>query len=242
MDWNEIMDLMMLKEVSSEGVMAFKYKSQERGKAWDKVAESLNCYEGFSVTAKSIRDRYNILQKKLKAKNAQEERESGGGGREATEAETIIENLIELSNETEKAKEMKAEETTKEKTKAEEMRAKAMESLGQTKKRVNADSPPSEKRKRRTSSDAMEWLKERTSDDMKLKETELKQRKEELDLQRQYQENQAKLQMDQMRLLQTQMMKQMDNQQHQQQQQQQQFLMVQQQMMALIQQLFQKKD
>lgn len=183
MEWNEPMDVMLLKEIAAEGVMRNKYKSQERGKSWEKVAENLNCYQGFSVNAKAVRDRYTILQKKLKSKNSKEKKESGGGGSGPTEAENLLEDLIEVSDETEKAKEQKSEEITKEKEKALEIRQTAMEKLGETKKRNSKDSPNPSK-KRRAASDTLDWLSNKAEAEVKLKEQELQQRRDELELQR----------------------------------------------------------
>lgn len=51
---------------------------RERGRAWDLVAESLNCQKEFIVNLRSIRDRFNTLARKVKAKLATEERASSG--------------------------------------------------------------------------------------------------------------------------------------------------------------------
>ena len=42
---------------------------RERGSAWDLVAKSLNCQQGFNVNQRSIRDRFNTLARKSKGKN-----------------------------------------------------------------------------------------------------------------------------------------------------------------------------
>ena len=43
-----------------------------------------------------MRDRFNILAKKWRIKVRQEERESGGGDKEMSEAEKLMEELVEL--------------------------------------------------------------------------------------------------------------------------------------------------
>ena len=250
MTWNESRDLMMLRMIAAEGVFSHKFGSRERGKAWQLVADELNGYPNFTVSARSLRDRYSILSKKLKMKNAREQKESGGGGdQEPTETEVILEELAEIAECTEKQfeeeSEKKKELNEQDKVKATEMRDRAMERFGQTRKRVGqdaeADDSKSEKVKRRSSSDTLEWLREKGVEDKKLKEEEAKQRKEELELLRMQQSDlsqqlllQQQNQQDQTRLMQQQLAQQM---QQQQQQQQQQFLMMQQQMLAVIQQL-----
>lgn len=258
MTWVESKDLMLLRVVAAEGVFMHKFGSRERGKIWQAVASELNTYPGFNVTARSVRDRYTVLSRKHKTKNSQEQRESGGGGdKEPTEIEHILEDLIEISDVTDKRceeeSEKKKELNEQEKNKAIDMRDKAMERFGQTRKRIAADQDAgasdskTEKVKRRSASDTLEWLREKGIEDKKLKEEQAKQKREELDLLRTNQDNiaqqlilQQQGQQDQMKMLQNQMGLQMQ----QQQQQQQQFLMMQQQMLAAMQQLSnaQKRD
>ena len=105
MIWNDNKDLLLLKEIAAEGVFKHKHLSRERGSAWQTVSDSLNGYKegGFKeLSARSVRDRYTVLQKKHKAKAAAEELESGGGGEEPTEAENLLDELISLQENTEK--------------------------------------------------------------------------------------------------------------------------------------------
>lgn len=67
MIWNDNKDLQLLKEIAAEGVIKHKYLSRERGSAWQTAADSLNGYKegGFKeLSARSVRDRYTVLQKK----------------------------------------------------------------------------------------------------------------------------------------------------------------------------------
>ena len=70
----------MLKEVAAEGVFDSKPGSRERGTSWQKVANKQNSLPQFSVNSRSIRDRFNNISRKLKAKLSRESNESGGGG------------------------------------------------------------------------------------------------------------------------------------------------------------------
>ena len=67
----------MLKEVAAAGVFVQRMGTRERDTAWQNVAKLLNVVDGFNFTRRAIRDRYNNLAKKLKAKLAREVRESG---------------------------------------------------------------------------------------------------------------------------------------------------------------------
>ena len=77
--WNSEHDVLLCREVLDIGPYQFKMKSPERGKAWETISNNLNtttCLE-FRVTPRSVRDRYNLLTKKLQAKPTSEEKASG---------------------------------------------------------------------------------------------------------------------------------------------------------------------
>ena len=105
------------------------------------MAASLNCHnaQGFNVNQRSVRDRFNILAKRVKAKLSKEERERGGGESGLSETERLAEELIVLSEESEKRNEdqseAKREAMANEKKQALEMRDRALERLGETRKR-----------------------------------------------------------------------------------------------------------
>ena len=79
MRWTSEHDVIFLREVLVHEPWKQKYGSQERGKVWEKIAESLNglntvCELYFKVTQRSVRDRYisysltilkNVSEKKL---------------------------------------------------------------------------------------------------------------------------------------------------------------------------------
>ena len=86
-----------------------------------------------------MRDRFKILAKRVKAKLSKEERESGGGESDLSETERLVEELIVLSEESEKRNEdqseAKREAMANEKKQTLEMRDRALERLGETRKR-----------------------------------------------------------------------------------------------------------
>lgn len=244
MVWSDAKDYVMLKEVAGLGVFDSKPGSRERGTAWQNVANKLNSLPNFTVNSRAVRDRFNTISRKLKAKLTREANESGGGDmEEPTELEALLEELLELSEESEKKAqektEAKKETVEKERQQAIEMRERAMESMGATRKRCQekeGEPAKAEKRRRRSGGDTLEWLRERAVAETEMKEKELeekKKRREELEATRQQQGEQVAMAQQQMLQL---MQQQQQQQQKQQQQQQQQFAMMQQQMLAVIQQ------
>ena len=203
---------------------------------------------GDEVTSRSVRDHYNNMSKKYRARMVREERSTGEGGSELTEEEQLLEDLVDIENETEQMglneEEARKQRIEKEKGQALEMRARAMERLGQTKKRIGGDHEGEEQiRKRRSSGDVLEWLKGRIECERKEKEIEQNIKREELEIQRLQhteilqvlQQTQQQISM-QMKLPDQYMQQQAFQQQQQQEQQQQQFNLMQQQMMAILQQ------
>lgn len=103
MVWSEAKDNIMLKEVAAEGVFDSKPGSRDRSSSWQKVANKLNSLPQFSMNSRAIRDRFNNISRKLKAKLSRESNESGRGDmEEPTELEMLLEELLQLNEESEK--------------------------------------------------------------------------------------------------------------------------------------------
>ena len=113
MTWTDEKDFIMLTAMAGEGVFDAKVGSRQRGTTWKIVAANLNCHsaQGFNVNQRSVRDQFNILAKRVKAKLSKEERESGGGESDLSETKRLVEELIILSEETEKRNEDQSEAT-----------------------------------------------------------------------------------------------------------------------------------
>ena len=149
------------------------------------VADVLNSLDGFMVSSRGIRDRLTTLMKKHKVLMNKEKKLSGIEGTEPTEYDVLIEELIELSEDTdarivEETTQKKAAEEC-DKNKALEMRKVAMERFGETRKRKDEDdeSPISEKKcRRRTSSDTVAFLREKMEMDKENKKVEKEEREE----------------------------------------------------------------
>ena len=189
MTWTDENDSIMLTALAGEGVFDAKIGSRERGSTWKSVAASLNCHsaQGFNVNQRSVRDRFNILAKRVKAKLSKEERGSGGGESDLSETERFLEELIVLSEESEKRNETeneaKREAMANEKTQALEMRDRALERLGETRKRNKEEKEEEKqtatKKRRRSGGETFEWLRERAAVD-----TEMKEKREERETQK----------------------------------------------------------
>ncbi|CAB3982192.1 Hypothetical predicted protein, partial [Paramuricea clavata] len=93
--WNDNKDLLLLKEITAEGVLQHKSKSRERGACW-LVANNLgNNFPNVEVTSRAVRDRYRMLERRHKSKMAEEERATGISGEELTEGDALLEELTE---------------------------------------------------------------------------------------------------------------------------------------------------
>ena len=94
--WSNDHDIVMCREVLQIEPYQFKIRSPERGQSWESLAEKLNensCPK-FRVTARSVRDRYNLLTKKMAAKLKSEENASGIQV-ETWELDDLLEEILE---------------------------------------------------------------------------------------------------------------------------------------------------
>ncbi|KAK2562518.1 hypothetical protein P5673_014186 [Acropora cervicornis] len=202
MNCTEDKDILLLKEMVGQGIFHYKAGSRERGAVSQVIASGTN-------------------QRLLK--------NSETGGEELTEYEILIEDMVALSEESDKKAESEAENAkanaNADQQKASEIRKRAMETMGESKKRLAVDKKVEEKKKRRSGFDTMSWLKEKTEIHAKVKDKELEDQKQKKEIERRERN-------EQMALLRQQLQMQVESQQQQQQQQN----MIQQQLMALMQQ------
>ena len=103
MRWTSEHDVIFLREVLVHEPWKQKYGSQERGKVWEKIAESLNglntvCELYFKVTQRSVRDRYKILVDNFK-KREREKAAASGISPEETESDIALADIIEEADE-----------------------------------------------------------------------------------------------------------------------------------------------
>lgn len=187
MKWSSNHDVALAREIMLFTPWIHRKGSTERGQVWENIAKSLNALETpkFRVSQRSVRDRYQLLEKKHKRKLSDEEKATGISP-EDSEIDAAMEDTIaqfeeaDLLNEQLTTEKKQKEEAEVEK--AVEMRRCSMETFKETKKR-NGDAEnnePSTKKKKRTSgSDIMRYLREKGEIDIKMKADEVELRKTE---------------------------------------------------------------
>ena len=238
MKWTEEKDVMMMKEIAAQGVFQYKFGSRERGNVWNVVAQNLTSHTDLfdGLTERGARDRYTLISRRFKVKISEELKSSGIGGEPQTEYEILLEELVHLSDEAEKRAEIDAksikDKANLEKQKALDIRKKAMEKMGETRKRSAEDVEEEEEefqikeqKKRRRGSETMLWLEKKAERDAKFRELQLEEQRRDREMQRGERKEQLDLQQKQLQM-------QLENQQQKQQQQ----TMLMQQMIIMMQQ------
>lgn len=215
-------DVIMCREVLVSEPFNFKPRSPERGKVWEKIAQELNAIEKpkFRVTARAVRDRYSLLITKH-AQKLREEEKASGIEVETSELDNLLEEIIEREKNAKakiESQDMdKNKKAEKEKATAEEVRKQAMERMGDTKKRENSNDESGvangKKKVRRSTNDAIDYLKQKSTKDHDLKEKELDLRKRELELAADRQAQAAEQQQTIMKTFMSQMQEQVQQQQ-----------------------------
>ena len=156
MEWTAEHDVTLGREISLVNPFKNRKGSVERGTAWKQIASNLNASSNmkFAVSQRSVRDHLLLLQKKYRKKMRQEEQASGISP-EKTELDELIEEISEIEEtaaaEHQEAGRIKQDKADQDKTKADDMWRKAMETLGETKKRQAQDEKESKNKRRRRS-------------------------------------------------------------------------------------------
>ena len=208
----------MLREAVTSEPYNFKPKSSERGKVWESIAAYLNSLktQEFRVTARAVKDRYALLISRHKLKQREEEKASGINVPEPTELDTLLEEIREREKSAEEKidalRNDKKEKDEKEKAAAEEIRQAAVQTMAKRKSDDNGEKPKKAKL-RRSTSDAIEFLAEKSEKERELKKEELGIKKRELDLAETRQEEAAQQQQTMFSVLMNQMQKQQQLQQ-----------------------------
>ncbi|KAK2552518.1 hypothetical protein P5673_026359 [Acropora cervicornis] len=149
MIWNEEKDELLCREIFAVDVFSgTKRNTVARGAKWEKVAENLNKQQDvfFKVDKRAVRDRYSNLSRELRKKIKNEEKASGIET-EMTNLENALEDLIEREDAAESENRAVDDQKKQDRENAADMRNRAMESLGQTKKRKESDDIENEGRK-----------------------------------------------------------------------------------------------
>ena len=177
MEWTDKQDINLCGEVLVMEPYQYPYRSKERGDVWNNIAIKLNglVHPRFKVSKRSVRDRLTLLITKYKAKVRK-------GGKCLWHfvrwVQTRLSSWRKLANE--KCSEAKNKEK-EEKTAAEERRKAAMDRLSQTKRTWKVKPLESTQKKiRRSSSDVVEYLKQKQELESDHRKEEMQLRKEEL--------------------------------------------------------------
>ena len=96
MEWTELHDLNLCKEVLVVEPWKHPYCSKETGDLWNEIAANLNAsdHPKFKVSKRSVRDGLTLLQQKYKAKMRMQEAASGIDCEE-TNLDKALEEIIE---------------------------------------------------------------------------------------------------------------------------------------------------
>ena len=105
MKWTEEHELLMLRELMLLQPWLHKKGTSERGDDWEKLAVSLNAipYPQFRVTQRSVRDHYSTMEKRRRKKVREEDRASGTAPEEDNELDQLLDETIELFDESAKS-------------------------------------------------------------------------------------------------------------------------------------------
>ncbi|CAB3993629.1 Hypothetical predicted protein [Paramuricea clavata] len=139
MKWTKEHDKELLKEMLMERPFEQPKGSRMIGLIWQKIMDNLNtkAYPKFCLKGiRSVRERYGILEEKYRRK-MREEMNASGISPEANEIDQLLEEIIALFDSNEEVREKEKETKNEEKGIAEDIRLKALETVGETKRRKN---------------------------------------------------------------------------------------------------------
>lgn len=207
MEWSELHDISLCREMIVVNPFKSKRKTTQRTKMWDTIIQHLENIESptFKVTVRSVRDRYSLISRKYR-KRMQDEKKASGIVPELSELDKLLEELIELEDLSEEERQNENEDKNKkieqDQAKAIDVRKKAMEKLSETQKRKAQDEGEVTKKKsRRSQSDTMAYLKEKNEKDLELRKQELEFKTQQLDEDRRKQDEASKRQEDMMTMM-----------------------------------------
>lgn len=181
MEWTKEHDRALVDEMTD---------SPERGQVWDSIADNLNAmdYPKFKVAKRSCRDRWTLLRTKYKRRMSEELKASGIDAEftESDAKETLQLTVAKMERRKQKLTKRQPKKYGRRPWNVLESQAREMVMKGREPKR----------KKRKSGSNAVEFLREKAKLDHSLKEGELQLRKDQqnqtlLLLQQQQQMNQA---------------------------------------------------
>ena len=185
MMWTSEHDVLLCREILLVEPYNHKPSTRERGHSWDTIAADLNNITEVTcnVTKRSVRDRFNLLIERF-TKQERENARATGVDIEEEEIDQLLRELVEKSEQAnmyheQGMKERKAS-VENDKAAAVDQRNKAMESLGETKKRKELlDDESPQRKNRKTGTDTLAYLREKGEIDQELRREEIRSRNEE---------------------------------------------------------------
>lgn len=170
MVWTDYHDILLCREILAKNPFQFKKSSTQRGQVWLEIATNLSCIREpkfkTDLDQRAVRERYNLLSTKLRRKLSSEEKASGIDP-DMSEVEDMVEELIQIEDDLAERRRLNDEENKRkaevDKENANDIRVKAMEKLGETKRRKENEAEVQKKDKRRRSngSETIQYLREK---------------------------------------------------------------------------------
>ncbi|XP_031570247.1 LOW QUALITY PROTEIN: uncharacterized protein DDB_G0285291-like [Actinia tenebrosa] len=193
MKWNNDQDEALCKQILLIEPFQYRARTIRSGSAWSKIAIEFNQMTSLHfdrlLDNRAVRDRFNTIKDNFKGKVRAEEIASGISPPELTPTENAIEDIIEREKEAECMFCIEDAENSKSVEKqiqtGEEMRLQSLETFAETRKQNTANDeggdvePTKAKKKRRTGTDTLIYLQEKTEKEIELKKEELALKKEE---------------------------------------------------------------
>lgn len=197
--WDDAKDKILLREVRVTEPYLWKVGSKQAGQGWSETAKLINAYEGFKEMPRdqrAVRERFNKLMADFRSKARAEESASGISPDPPSEIEILLEEISEIMSSvvhTDKNKDEKDE-----RAKALAVRDAAMHTWGKSKEKVRSSEDGSDgsgeesmqpkckkRRKRKSSNDALEYLRMKSEQSMLVQQQEIEMRKQQAILEQQ---------------------------------------------------------
>ena len=190
MQWLKEHDVALVREILLFQPWQHRHGSPERGMVWTRIPESWTSLQEprfKRLDARSVRERYKVLEKRFKKENNEDRRASGT----SPEEDEVFVGICEIVEQFEEAATLHQEAVSEKKKKqdeevlqAEEMRNVSLESFGETRKRKKTEEDRTRKVR---GTETMQYLRERAIKDDEIKREEISLKKEELQLQKEQQ-------------------------------------------------------
>ena len=168
MIWTAQHEEILLREILTYEPFNHKSGTIQRGESWKLIAESLNSLDEpkYTVTHRSVREKYTVMEKNYKKRTSSEEKSSGIAPDELSDYEKALEEIIAKFVDIElcvaKERENSAKAIEKERETAADMRQQCMETFSETNKRKdNAAGEQTTTKRRKSGDDSIAYLREK---------------------------------------------------------------------------------